>query len=220
MIGYNAIAEGCGVVRSGEERGIRFEIVTPEEFDKRYQRYKSLWQSDECIEAVGHYTIDAVLLWGAGVKYRGIVIEDQKDEWKYEWEYVKKCRYIMWWLGYCILGKCTTVEKERPEWLYDDVTFSLCHRYNDFGLLPMKWELRDKCDEGTIIDRKGSKKYLRHRFERLTLGGLPIHVIQLEGNGEMNVEILANNEKVYHINLSPFRKGKIVLLEVKEAEGD
>jgi len=135
-----------GIVEKGERRNVRFEIITPEEFDKRYQRYESLWKSDECVEAVGHYTIHAVLIWGAGVKYRGIVIEDQKDAWKYEWEYIKKCRYIMWWLGYCILGKCTTVMKEQPDHLYDDVTYSLYFRFRYFGLVPMKWELRDSAD--------------------------------------------------------------------------
>ena len=89
VMGYNAIAEGCGVVKSGEERGIRFEIVTPEEFDKRYKRYESLWRHPNCIEIGGHYSIDAVLLWEANEGCRKIVIEDQKDEWKYEWEYVK-----------------------------------------------------------------------------------------------------------------------------------
>lgn len=136
-----------GVVERGERRNVRFEIITPEEFDKRYRRYKSLWQSDECVEAVGHYTIHAVLLWGAWEKRREIVIEDQKDEWKYEWEYTKKCRYIMWWLGYCILGKCTTVMKEEPEWLYNDVTYSLYRRFEFFGLVPMRWELRDSAED-------------------------------------------------------------------------
>jgi len=147
VIGYNAIAEGRGVVRSGEERGIRFEIVTPEEFDRRYKRYESLWRHPNCIEVGGHYSIDAVLLWEANEGCRKIVIEDRKDEWKYEWEYVKKCRYIMWWLGYCILGKCTTVEKGNPESLYDDITYALCCHVRYFGLVPMRWGLRDNVEE-------------------------------------------------------------------------
>ena len=146
MIRYDAIAEGKGVVRSGEGRGIRFEIVTPEEFDKRYQRYKSLWQHPNCIEVGGHYSIDAVLLWEANEGCREIVIEDQKDGWKYEWEYVGKCRYIMWWLGYCILGKCTTAEKGNSESLYDDITYALCCHVRYFGLVPMRWELRDSVE--------------------------------------------------------------------------
>ena len=147
MIGYNAIAEGCGVVRRGEERGIRFEIVTPEEIDKRYKRYEGLWKFGKCIEVTSRYSIDAVLLWEANEGCREIVIEDQKDEWKYEWEYVRKCRYIMWWLGYCILGKCTTAEKDDPESLYDDITYALCCHVRYFGLVPMRWELRDNVEE-------------------------------------------------------------------------
>ena len=132
--------EGEGVVRRGEKRGVKFEIITPEKFDKRYQRYESLWESDECMEAVDYFTIHAVLIWGAEVKYRAIVIEDQKDAWK-------KCRYIMWWLGYTILGKCTIDEKEKPEWLYNDITYSLHCRFDYFGLVPMRWELRDSAEE-------------------------------------------------------------------------
>ena len=94
MIGYNAIAEGSGIVRSGEERGIRFEIVTPELFDKRYKRYEGLWKSKKCIEATSRYSINAVLLWEAWEKRREIVIEDQKDEWKGEWQHTLKCRYL------------------------------------------------------------------------------------------------------------------------------
>ena len=147
MIGYNAIAEGEGVVRSGEERGIRFEIVTPEEFDKRYKRYEGLWKFGKCIEATSRYSIDAVLLWEAWEKRREIVIEDQKDEWKGEWQYTLKCRYIMWWLGYCIVGKCSTIKKEEPEWLYDDITYALHCLFEFFGLIPMRWELRDNVEE-------------------------------------------------------------------------
>ena len=144
MIGYNAIAEDCGVVRSGEERGIRFEIVTPEEFDKRYKRYEGLWKSKKCIEATSRYSINAVLLWEAWEKRREVVIEDQK---KGKCQPTLNCRYIMWWLGYCIVGKCSTINKEEPEWLYDDITYALHCHFEFFGLIPMRWELRDNVEE-------------------------------------------------------------------------
>ena len=53
----------------------------------------------------------------------------------------------MWWLGYCILGKCTTAEKGNPESLYDDITYALCCHVGYFGLIPMRWELRDNVEE-------------------------------------------------------------------------
>ncbi|MCW7078211.1 MAG: hypothetical protein OCU22_03660 [Canidatus Methanoxibalbensis ujae] len=196
-----------GVVRKGEKRGVEFEIITSEEFDKRYQRYGSLWESDNCVEVVGYFTIHAVFIWGAPATTRKIVIEDQKDEWK-------KCRYIMWWLGYTILGKCSSDEKEKPEWLYDEATYYLHCQYDIFGLLPMKWELR-VCDEETINRiREGKIEESRLKYKVRRVLAERLHIIQLEADEKVNVEILANKEKV--CSLSPFKRGKIVLLEIKD----
>ncbi|UYL64929.1 MAG: hypothetical protein EJNHJLOP_00040 [Methanophagales virus PBV082] len=146
MLGYD------GVVKSGGVKGVRFEIITPEEFEKRYKRYEGLWKFGKCIDVGADYSIDAVLLWEAWEKRREIVIEDQKRD---GCQPDLNCRYIMWWLGYCIVGKCSVRKKEEPEWLYDDITYALHCHFEFFGLVPMRWELRDSGDnvEKHIIRR-------------------------------------------------------------------
>jgi len=126
----------CNLFRERERKmtsRIEFERLESEDFTEKYREYQSIWECNKPPMS-SNWDIYAILIWRAPPQLRKIVIERRGNS---PWQ-----RFIMWWLGYCIIGECTSVIAEKPEWLYDDIIFFLVHYYNYFGLPEMKWSER------------------------------------------------------------------------------
>ena len=105
----------------------RLEAV---EFNQKYREFQSIWERNTPPRN-SNWDIYAILIWKAPVGLRRIAIEIKKDA---AWR-----RFIIWWLGYCIIGECSPALTDKPELLYDDITFFLVHYYSYFGLPQMRW---------------------------------------------------------------------------------